>query len=403
MGKRVLCLMAALLIACSLCACGKKKEQVTLTVWVAQEEKEMVSAAIEEFKQANADEAVFDIKVEPEGVDGVKQTVLTNIEAAADVYNFASDQFYDLYSNGALMKLDNVDTVINECGGKNAAIVKNVSENGDLYAYPMTNSNGYFIYYNKDYFKESDVANFNNMLDIAASSGKYVAMDWNSGWYLYSFFAGAGKSVSLDSSRSKNICDFNSQDGQFKGTDVALAMLDIAASKGFKAVLSSDFIEQVKNGSVVALVSGAWNANAIKEIWGDSMASAKLPTYNIADTTVQMKSFAGFKYMGVNPKSKNSGWASELARYLTNRQQQEIRFRTTGECPANTEAAAAAEVKASVAIAALVQQSPYADVQDVGANYWAPMSRLGIYLASGNPDNVDLQKLLDDIVKEIEK
>ncbi|MGN0481259.1 MAG: extracellular solute-binding protein, partial [Lachnospiraceae bacterium] len=343
------------------------------------------------------------IKVESESVDGVKQTVLTNIAAAADVYYFASDQFYDLYSSGALLKLDDVESVIDECGGDDAAIIKNVSIDGDLYAYPMTNSNGYFIYYNKDYFRESDVDNLNNMLDIAASVGKYVAMDWNSGWYLYSFFAGAGKTVQMNSSRSRNVCDFDSQEGQFTGVDVADAMLDIATSKGFKAVLSSEFIDEVRNGSVVALVSGAWNATAIKEIWGDSMAAAKLPTYNIADTSVQMRSFAGFKYMGVNPQSKHPEWACQLAKYLTDKSQQEIRFRTTGECPANEEAAASDEVKASIAITALVEQAPFADVQDVGKNYWTPMSKLGAYLASGNPDNIDLQKLLDDTVKEIEK
>lgn len=402
MRRRVICLALALAMVLSVCACGKEKEKVSLTVWIPDTEEQMIEVAIEEFKKANAKEADFEIKIEFESVDGVKQTVLTNIEAAADVYNFASDQFYDLYSNGALYKLNNADSVIDACGGKDAAIIKNASENGDLYAFPMTNSNGYFMYYNSDYFKVSDVKNLNTMLEVAASKGKKVAMDWNSGWYLYSFFAGAGKGVKLDDARSKNICDFNSQEGTFKGTDVAQAMLDIATSKGFKAVISADFINEVKSGSVVALVSGAWNATALKEIWGDSLAAVRLPEYNIADTSVQMRSFAGFKYMGVNPKSKNVEWAAKLAQYLTSKEQQEARFKTTGECPANVEAANSDEVKASPAISALVKQAAFADVQDVGENFWTPMSKLGVYLASGNPDKVDLQKLLDDTVKEIE-
>ena len=56
-----------------------------------------------------------------------------------------------------------------------------------LYGYPMTADNGYFMYYNKDYFTEEDVKSLDTMLSVAQAAGKKVAMEFNSGWYLYSF------------------------------------------------------------------------------------------------------------------------------------------------------------------------------------------------------------------------
>lgn len=51
----------------------------------------------------------------------------------------------------------------------------------------MTADNGYFMYYNKDYFTEEDVKSLDKMLSVAQAAGKKVAMEFNSGWYLYSF------------------------------------------------------------------------------------------------------------------------------------------------------------------------------------------------------------------------
>ena len=57
-----------------------------------------------------------------------------------------------------------------------------------IYGYPITADNGYFLYYNKAYFSEEDIQDLDKILGIAAKNDKLFAMDWSSGWYLYSFF-----------------------------------------------------------------------------------------------------------------------------------------------------------------------------------------------------------------------
>lgn len=44
--------------------------------------------------------------------------------------------------------------------------------NGKLYGYPMTADNGYFMYYNKDYFTEEDVKSLDKNAFRSTGSGK---------------------------------------------------------------------------------------------------------------------------------------------------------------------------------------------------------------------------------------
>ena len=42
--------------------------------------------------------------------------------------------------------------------------------NDKLYAYPETSGNGYFLYYNKEYFSENDIDKLDTILDTSLSS-----------------------------------------------------------------------------------------------------------------------------------------------------------------------------------------------------------------------------------------
>lgn len=400
-ASKVLHTAFALLAASLFLGCGKK-ESVKLTVWASTDDNEIVKAAAAKFAEDNKKKADFDITVHVENVDSVKQTVLADPAAAGDIFNFASDQFAELYMYGVLQEVtDNTKEVAERCGGMSAPIVKAVSKNGALYAYPSSSSNGYFMYYNKAIFSEEDVKTLDGMLDTAAAHGTKVGMDWASGWYLYSFFKGAGMDVFMSEDGTHNECDFNRTDGKYTGVDVAEAMLEIAKHPGFKNVVTDSIIDEMKAGSLGAVVNGTWNTTQFAEIWGDDLAAAKLPTYTIKGEQVQMGSFAGFKYFGVNKNSKNVKWAMALTERLTDYDNQILRFKTVGDAPANIMAAGSEDVKRSVAVAALSSQNRFAAVQNVMDTYWAPSSVLGTFIAAGNADNWDLQMLLDTNVEKI--
>ena len=69
--------------------------------------------------------------------------------------------------------------------------------------------------------------------------------------------------------------------------------------------------------------------------------------------------------------------------------------------PANKAAAADDAVTKVPAIMAVMDQAQYGKLQRVGNSYWDATTEFGEKMAAGNPDNTDLQKIMDDLVAEI--
>lgn len=397
--KKILSLVLALCMVLSLCSCALA-EDVTLTVWVGDNQDiEWINGVIDNFKAAYPDNN-YTINVGVQNEGDCSKTVLNDPTAAADVFTFADDQFNSLLNGGALQQvLDGADDII--ANNTPESIAAATGDDGNLYAYPATADNGYFMFYNKEYFTEDDVKSFNTMLDKAAAAGKYVGFPMSNAWYFYSWFKGAGLEMRVNEDGVTNSCNWNATDTPITGVQVMEALLAIASNPGFKEADSDPFVAGVKDGSIIAGVSGTWNANVAAKAWGDNYAATKLPTYTVAGQEVQMASFSGFKLVGVNPYSENLGAAMDFAAFMTNEESQVSRFAMRRQGPSNTKALASEVVQAEPAIAAIVAQAPYADVQRVGSKFWDTAAALGKIIVNGNPDGTDLQTLLDNCVAGI--
>ena len=110
---------------------------------------------------------------------------------------------------------------------------------------------------------------------MAAEHGKKVTMDWSSGWYVYALFGNTGLTVGLEDNGITNFCTWNAVDGAVKGIDVAEAMLAIAQQPSFLSTDDSGFMAGVQDGSVIAGVSGVWNAIAVEQAWGEKLCGGK--------------------------------------------------------------------------------------------------------------------------------
>ena len=323
---------------------------VTLTMWGAEEDQELLRTIADNFiKEYGNYGGKITINLGTQSESTAKDTVLTDPTAAADVYAFADDQLNELVQAGALQE---------------------VQLNAD------------------------DVKSLDTMLDKAAAAGKKVSMDVANGWYLYSFYAGAGLNLGLADDGVNTVCNWS----EAPGADVTQAVIDICKNPGFIALKDEEFTGKLKDGTLVAGVNGTWRANDAAEVWGDNYAACKLPTYTLNGEQVQMASFSGFKLIGVNPHSSNVGAAMLLADYVTNEENEILRFQQRAQGPSNTNALAAAS---SPALTAVVAQSEYANLQRVGGNYWASAETLGQICVNGNPDGKDTQALIDDAVAGI--
>lgn len=376
----------------------KPKSAVELTVWGAQEDEELLRQIIDSFQSHYAGEADFRITFEAQGESGCKDALLADLEGGADVLTFADDQTAALAAAGALEPIEDDASVRSS---NIPASIEAASVNGELYAYPLTADNGYFMYYNKEYFSKDDIKSFNRMTEAAALAGRKVSMDWSSAWYVYAFFGNTGLEVGLNEDGLTNYCTWNGTDGPVKGTDVAEAMLSIADSYGFVSQTDEEFLAGVQDGTVIAGVSGIWNAMAVEEAWGKNAGAAKLPVYDCAGQEIQMASFSGCKLVGVNAYSKHPKWADRLAQWISNEENQTLRFSLRGQGPSNINAANSEKVQASFAIAALLDQSQFSQLQRVGGKIWEPVAEFAGNMAQGNPSGASLQAQLDHMVEEV--
>lgn len=369
---------------------------VTLTMWGAEEDQELLRTIADNFiKEYGNYGGKITINLGTQSESTAKDTVLTDPTAAADVYAFADDQLNELVQAGALQEVQlNADDVKSR---NTAASVDAATVNGKLYAYPLTADNGYFMFYDKSFFTEDDVKSLDTMLDKAAAAGKKVSMDVANGWYLYSFYAGAGLNLGLADDGVNTVCNWS----EAPGADVTQAVIDICKNPGFIALKDEEFTGKLKDGTLVAGVNGTWRANDAAEVWGDNYAACKLPTYTLNGEQVQMASFSGYKLVGVNPHSANVGVAMMLADYITNEDNQAKRFNDRQLGPSNIAVNESEAVQSAPAIAALAEQSDYATLQRVGANYWSSAASLGEILVSGDTQGKTTQQLVDDAVAGI--
>ncbi len=363
---------------------------VNITLWCSELEayQKVMKDLTDKFQQQYSD-VDFNIKIGAVSEKEVKDKVLEDIDAAADVFVFADDQVRDLVNAGALQEVAATYTY-NPAETNSEATVNAATVDGKLYAYPLTASNGYFLYYDSSKFSEEDVASWEALTAKAEEIGTKVGMAVADGWYVYGFFAGAGCNLSLNDDGS-NSCDWNNE----TGLAVAESVEKIASSKSFAAVSNDDALAMLADGELGAYVSGTWNATTFEEAYGDGYAACKLPTFEVNGTATQMSSYAGYKFVGVNSHAENVGWSMLLAEYLTNEESQLAIGQATAEGPANQTAASQID---SPALAALAAQSEFADQQIVGNNYWTPAESLGQNLVDGAKD---VQKVLDDAVAGI--
>ena len=429
---RILSLVVALLMLVAVfAACNKdnndnnvqpgEKQKVTLTVWGSQEDQEMLKEMCAAFAAANPDkEYKFLFGVQGEGDAADK--VLNDVTSGPDVYAFASDQINKLIAGGALARVGgDFEKYVKENNSATSVDAATVTLNGEdqLYAYPMTEDNTLFLYYDKSVISADNVKTLGDLLDAAQAAGRKVHFKLNDdGWYLSSFFF-AYPELKYDVTYNENMTEtgvsLNYNNAQ--GLAVMKALVQYVNHPALviqtdDSKLIAGFTPDAEgNVEAAAGVSGTWNAQSIQGLLGENMGVAKLPTVEIGGEERQLTTYMGCKLIGVNGYSQNKGEAHKLAQWLTNEQNQMKRFETRGFGPSNKVVAASAAVQNNPVIAAVMEQAKFSRAQkSVPGNYWTPMGALitpfierkeaGTLLAY---TDAELQELLDALVAQIRK
>ena len=193
--KKILAIALALVMIVALAAPAYAADDKAVKVWVAENVVDFTKAQIADFQAAHPEYADFVVTVEPVGEGDAASNVLTDLDAAADIFGFPQDQLARLVAANSLLELE--ESVAAQVAEENDAGSVAAAKVGDLmYAYPMTSDNGYFLYYDKSVV--SDPSTLEGILADCEKAGKSFYYDLRSGWYQPAFFFGAGCTLTYD-------------------------------------------------------------------------------------------------------------------------------------------------------------------------------------------------------------
>ena len=392
MKKIVALLLACMMIVGLFAACGNETTNnggnapaevtdITLTVWGPSEdqadENSFLQTACKKFAELHPEwNITFNYGVCSEGDAG--KNVTQDPSAAADVYMFANDQLGTLIQANAIAKLGGA--ALEQVKNSNSeTMIKSVSDaNGDVYGVPFT-GNTWFMYYDSSKLTADDIKS----LDAMMAKGT-VAFPITNTWYLPSFYYANGGTMFGDGTDGSKGITF----GGDAGAAVTAYIADAIASGKLIDDANGAGLDGFRNGEIVAMFSGTWDANAVAEALGENYAAAALPTITIGGEQKQMKSFAGSKALGVNPNSKNPAAAVALAAFLGSAEMQALHFdlRAGGVVPCDT--TLLTDAKFSSNPAALAQDATIAgtsvlqpSIPEMG-NYWSNAESMGKGLAN---------------------
>lgn len=374
--------MAGVLAASMLAGCGnaasKKadsgREKVRLMVWSPSEDQakdrgEWLQTSCEKFAAQHPEwEITFVYGVADEATAAGQ--VSQDPQASADVFMYANDTLTLMTDASALVKF----------GGKYAEelkrtnteeVLNSVTMDGDIYGVPFT-TNTWYMYYDKSVFTEEDAENINRMVKKAA-----IAFPFTNSWYLPAFYIGNGATLFGDGTDESKGVDFGGE----KAAAVTDYLIDLMNDPNVQVDADGSGLAGLRDGSVHALFSGSWDAEAVKKILGDNTGVKALPKFTVDGEEKQMTSYAGTKSFGVNPNSKYMVPAVELAIYLGSAEAQRLHYELRNVVPCNTELLEDPEIAGDMLVTA--QNDTFARTSILQPfvskmnNCWIPVENMG--------------------------
>lgn len=377
-----LCAGAMLLTGCGNTGSGQNAvEKVRLMVWSPSEDQSQSSGqwlqtSCEAFAEKHPEwDITFVYGVADEATAAA--AVAQDPEASADVFLYANDTLTIMTDANALAKLggkyaDEVKATNSE------ALIDSLTLDGYLYGVPFT-TNTWYMFYDKRVFSEEDVKNLDTMLEKGV-----VSFPFTNSWYLPAFYFGNGCTLFGDGTQEEIGADFGGENA----VEVTEYLLDLVQNPNFRIDQDGSGIAGLRDGSISAMFSGSWDAAAVREILGENMGVAALPTYTLNGEEKQMYAYAGSKAIGVNTSTKYMVPAVELAVYLGSAEAQQLHYELRNVIPCNT------ELNADPAIAddPVVQAQndtfdrtsilqPFVSAMN---NCWTPVENMGKAIRNGN-------------------
>ena len=338
-----------LLLCLTLSSCGaqivsssaSEKDPLTLNIWATSKEQEVIDEVVASYNNTHTDQIAInfthvtesdiykEISKDPKGNEAPDLFLTTDdvlIELKKDNIAYNVEKQY-----GQIVKANNYEAAVS------AATINN-----ELYGFPLSCDNGYFLWYNPKFLSEDDVTSIESILAKAKELGKKINVSY-SAWYLPMYFM-SPQVCGLDS------ISYHEEDGSIvydiswdneKGVAAASYITNIYKEyKGNYEFISTGEKGAWENETVIASITGTWMEQVYLEVVPNIKATV-LPKFN---GDKQMACFTGSKIYCINEaklKDDKEGKLEKslvLADLLTNKEGQLVRFEKRNTPPCNKEA-----------------------------------------------------------------
>ena len=360
---------------------------ITLSVWAPSKAQDVFNAEVAKFADMFKDYFTLNVTVSKQEEGDVKGQVINAPEKAADVFSFASDQLQELVDATALA---NLDIFANDIKSANITpAVDAATVNGKVYAYPETGDNSYFLAYDKRFVTEEDAKSLEALLAACKKAGKKFTFDSNNSYFACTYlYTGGLQTLGLeDDGITQKFNDYNVD--EIATTVKAFADLFKSYKGTFESVSTTGFADGVKTDptTVAAGVIGSWDVASVKQVLGDNVGFAVLPTINVNGTDKQLVNMFGYKYIGVNNYSKFPYAAKILGHYLAGEECQIDRAKKLEWGPSNINAQNIPEVKNNPSMVAILAQANSSMPQvGISSTFWSAVDSFGKYVGTDSND-----------------
>ena len=378
-----------------------------IKVWVDDKIVSLTQTQIQEFVSSSGGKYTINATVEPQSEGTAASSMLQDVQSGADIFVFAQDQLSRLKVAGAVSKL--TGAYASAIRSENSVdSVTAASLRDDIYAFPITSDNGYFLYYDKAIISDEDAKDMTKILEKCRANKKYLNFEGRTnGFYAASYFLATG---------CKSTWELDDMTGKFKRYDDDFSgEKGVIAAKGLKEIADTSVVAgnsqaSKLNGTAAAVISGVWEYEvALNRLGPERLGCAEMPSFTVDGQTYHLSSFDGFKLMGVKPQvdAKKASVCRKLARYLTGESCQTERFKEVSWGPTNNKSSQRKEVTEHPGLAALAKQHEYAKQQGQCPGAWFVALATTAKAISSDSDDAKIRSILqnyknglDDLLSE---
>lgn len=364
----------------------------TISIWTIANEAQLLEEIIEEYNDTALPENQIKAEIEIKDPSRLSSYIIADPSNGPDLFYCNDSEHKLLKENNVLMSLENTgyDTIIRT---NNSPIsLKCASIDNELYGFPFSVDNGYFLYYNATYLSEDDVKTLEDILTKCDEYEKNFCIDIG-GWYTASWFfangVGGPDSCTFHEDESGKIFyDINWDEPEVvQEIEYLVGIFQEHNNTWVLPAGGEGILLGLENQTTIAGVGGTWYEEVIEQ-YCENIKATKLPTFH----GHQMATFTGSSTYSLNSfKNEEQLEASAIiADLITNKEAQLRRAEQKRKSPpCNLEAMEDPRYldNASMATKALTDQvNACAAVQSASVEYryWDVASNIGIALKNND-------------------